>query len=347
MVWVALVAFLLGALGASGYYYYHAGYPLPGLNKCLNSNSKAPNQIREAFEEPKGELPAMPAASKFLGEIDPQAYPEAKAPETLPMLAWDFSGKKVCAYDYTQKAINATAMGSQKKDMGATIEGKGDVFIRGRGNGTGEMAFKNLKVKMNMAFKDLDKNAADKMPKEMEQEMPPQVIQGLKEGGANPNGASQGDLMNQFLFPLPGKALQTGESVSLPMEVPFNAMGSVLYAKGTQTIKLTNYATVNGRLAARLETIIDVANLEVPKELEGTYKMQVKGKSVFYFNVEDRCFESGASAVSLGMRVDAPTPKMNVRDKDMPKMDFPKKMRMVMDSDNLITVKRNPQKEKE
>ncbi len=62
------------------------------------------------------------------------------------------------------------------------------------------------------------------------------------------------------LFPLPTERLRIGESVSIPAQMPFNAMGSLLHVAGSSSIKLVNYVEVNGKACAKLDTVISSLN---------------------------------------------------------------------------------------
>jgi hypothetical protein len=130
--------------------------------------------------------------------------------------------------------------------------------------------------------------------------------------------------------------MEVGESVDIPAQMPFNAMGSLLYAKGFSRITLTRYVKIGERTCAQLDVDIDISNLEVPSDLKGEYKCWNKGKSVFYFDVDDRIFVSGTIAMLVQFSVDAPAPEIKVSGENM--SDAPKRAKMSMASDSLIRV---------
>ena len=121
------------------------------------------------------------------------------------------------------------------------------------------------------------------------------------------------------------------------MQVPFNAMGSLLYAQGRSRITLTRYVKIGKRTCAQLDVDTDISKLKVPSELKGEYKCSTKGTSVFYFDVTNRSFVSGAIALIMQFNIDAPMPQMRIPGEDAP--DMPKRSKMSMTSDNLIRVK--------
>ena len=143
------------------------------------------------------------------------------------------------------------------------------------------------------------------------------------------------------IFPDRPKPLRVGESVTVPLDVPFDAMNSVLSVEGTSTITLTGYVTIDGRRCARIETDIDMSKLDIPEEMPGTYKCAFKGKSVSYFDVEKSRFVSVEVALAIGMQIEAPMPKV-----DMGGEELPDKMEMSMQVDTLIRLTPNPEKAK-
>ena len=167
--------------------------------------------------------------------------------------------------------------------------------------------------------------------------MPPFVVQGMKEDGSGSFGNSSQDMLLKMLFPLPPKSINVGESVDVPAQMPFNAMGSVLNVTGRSRITLTQYVTIDGRTCAQLDVDTDISKLKVPSELKGEYKCSTKGTSVFYYDVADRSFVSGTIALIMQFSIDAPMPQMNIPGEDT--SDMPKRSKMSMVSDNLIKVK--------
>ena len=130
-----------------------------------------------------------------------------------------------------------------------------------------------------------------------------------------------------------------GESVSIPAQMPFNAMGSLLQVTGHLETRLADYVLIDGKTCAKLETDIDISTLNPPEELEGDYRCQVKGKSVFYFNIEGRHFMSGKVAMLMSMRIEAPAPSVDFSDDtDTDTEKRPSMIKMAMDSDNFISV---------
>jgi len=148
--------------------------------------------------------------------------------------------------------------------------------------------------------------------------------------GAIPSQAE----MLKMIFPLPEKELAVGDSSTIPSKMPFNAYGSLLWITGDIKITLRDYVSIENVTCARFDVKVDISKIDVPEELGGEYKCSTKGTGVLYFEMEDRCFHSGAIAVIVSMRVSPP------KDSPMPASTS-------MDSDNLLKFTRNMAKEKE
>ncbi|MCK5708522.1 MAG: hypothetical protein KAI43_12810 [Candidatus Aureabacteria bacterium] len=278
-----------------------------------------------------------PISPQLINEIKEEMYSDAEAPEGEPVFLWDFSKKNVYGYDFEQMTKNSMDMGeggklnSKPGEMDQTMSAKGDLFIKSQGDGTADLVLKDLKASMKMNMGN------NQEPRTMEQAMPPFVAQGIKEDGTGPFGNSSQDLFLKMLFPLPTKTLRLGESIDIPAQMPFNAMGSMLMVKGRSKITLKRYVKIGKRTCAELNVDIDISDLNVPSDLEGEYKCSTKGTSVFYFDTESRCFISGYTAMVMQFSVDAPMPKMNISGEK--ESNMPKRTKMSMISDNLIKVK--------
>lgn len=276
------------------------------------------------------------AVSQFAKEVTKEKYKETAPPSALPVFRWDFSRANVVhTYTYEQavrsKSDMGSSFGSRSGDMGQEISTKGALLIKSQGDGTAELVLKDMKMSMKM------NTGGDEEPKTMEQTMPPFVVQGMKEDGSGSFGNRSQDMLLKMLFPLPTKALKIGDSVDVPAQMPFNAMGSLLQVKGRSRITLTRYVKIGKHTCAQLDVDTDISELKVPSELKGEYKCSTKGTSVFYFDVENRSFESGTIALVMQFSIDAPMPKMKISGEDAP--DMPERSKMSMISDNLIRVK--------
>lgn len=257
-------------------------------------------------------------------------------PKEAPLLRWDFSEDHVYPYDFHQDTVTEhqidDGFGSfQGQTNTQQMESNGRLSLKSEGNHIARFVLENLTVSMEIDLSDSGE------PQTMTSQAPPFVIQGIKEDGRMQLGNSPQELLLRTLFPIPPEPLAMGESVSIPAQMPFNAMGSLLQVTGHLETRLANYVLIDGKTCAKLETDIDISTLNPPEELEGDYRCQVKGKSVFYFNIEDRHFMSGKVAMLMSMRIEAPAPSVDFSgESDTDKM--PSMIRMAMDSDNFISV---------
>jgi len=273
--------------------------------------------------------------SQFLEELNKEKakYKDTEAPAAAVVFRWDFSNKSVHTYSYEQEVRIMQDMGGFEKDpheIQQKMSAKGTLSINSQGDGTADLVLKDMKMIMEM---DLE---SEEEPKPMEQTIPPIVLQGMKEDGSGSFSDSSQEMFLKMLFPLPTVTVQVGESVDVPAQMPFNAMGSLLYVKGRSRITLTRYVKIGQRTCAQLDVDIDISDLKVPAELVGEYECSTKGAAVFYFDVTNRCFVSGTTAILMHLSIDAPMPEMNIPEEEMPQM--PERLQMSMMSDNLIRV---------
>jgi hypothetical protein len=277
--------------------------------------------------------------SRFLNKIDKKSYPEAKEPKVAQALRWDFSDKDIYKYEYSQKIIAEQDMGSFVEKPAVTsfrksmMDTKGVLLIKSQGDHTANIVLKDMTITMTVDTSGSGDTSS------MTWKPQPIVGQGMTENGnMDPDLATQ-NLGFDLIFPIPPKVLEKGESIEVPGKMPFNAMGSLLYVNGKSRITLTNFVAIKGHTCARLETDIDISELDVPEELEGKYTCTTKGKSVFYFDLKDRCFISGEIAVLLEFSIDAPAPKFKISNGNE-QLSLPDTIHMWMKSDNFISLKK-------
>jgi len=283
-----------------------------------------------------GNLPSIPERSSFSDKIDLENYPSLPPPEKAQLMRWDFSEGNVYPYDFRQQTVVSNEMQDMFATEGAqrnshSMEGNGRVSLKSEQNRVARLVMDNLVLTIH--FKRSNGEGTD--TKQMQS--PPMVIQGIKEDGRMEIGNSSQELLIKTLFPIPPTPLELGQSVPIPASMPFNAMGSLLHVNGSSEIKFADWVVINGQACAKLETDIDISDLNVPAELKGDYACSVKGRSIFYFNVENRNFMSGRIALLISMRMVAPSPRMNFPGENNGK-ELPETIKMAMDSDNYISV---------
>lgn len=267
------------------------------------------------------------AISKFADQIGKLEFKEVEAPSDLPVFRWDFSKRDVeYSFNYTQRVSSTTDFGATKggpRDQDMTSEGL--LLVKSKGDGTADIVLKDMEMTIG---------AGGANP--MTQKMPPSVMQGMKEDSTGISGSGSVDSLLKILFPLPPKDLKVGETVAIPAEMPFNAMGSRLMVTGESKMTLTRFVDIEDRVCARFDVVTEISKLDVPDELEGTYKCSTSGTSVLYFDIGERTVVSGEVALITHFKIDAPMP--GFPDGEERPAHIPKRTSMSMGSDNLIKI---------
>lgn len=287
----------------------------------------------EAQDPPKS--PSRLDPSRFQKEIGKEKHAEGKPPADALNVRFDFSGKRAYAFDQAQQAEITVVSGSQDpRPTKQKVDMTGHLILKSKGDRTGTLTLRDLKASMTMEMHP------GEPPKTMELQPPATSVPNVKEDGTMEGGAANVQPLLKLLFPMPPRPLKPGESVDVPMSMPFNAMGSALTVKGTSKVTHGGYFLVGGKNCARLDVAIDISQLDVPKEIPGKYASICKGKSVYYYDVESDEFASGETAIFMRMAAEGSMPGSKTGDPDKPE-ERPKTVQMTMESDNLIRLVRN------
>jgi len=276
--------------------------------------------------------------SRYLGDIGKERFIEAKPIGDPIEIRFDFSGKKVYAFDYSQQVESLSDMGATSREAGGMsqkMDAKGALILKSKGDHTGTLVLKDMKATMVMT------PMKGEQARSMEMQPPTMAIPNVKEDGTMEGGAANAQPLLKLLFPIPPKPLKATESAEISVNMPFNAMGSPLTVKGSSKVTHAGYVTIDGKTCARLESEINISQLDVPKELAGKYGCSTKGRSIYYFDVEAKEFVSGETAVLMKVSSETKLPTFNIPQQEKP-ADLPKSVQMTMASDNLIVIKRNP-----
>jgi hypothetical protein len=213
------------------------------------------------------------------------------------------------------------------------MTGAGILSYKSERDNTARFVLENIVLKSEHSAE-----GSETSPKTMEMKSPPMVIQGVKEDGNLSIPSSSQTLLLKLLFPLPAQPMKVSDTILNEANMPFNAMGSLLYVKGHSKITLTKYVEINGHKCAKFTSDIDISKMDIPPEMEGKYMALAKGKSVFYFDVDNRKFIVGKLALLMAMDIEAKSPKMNFPDDKENSEKMPETIKMAMNSDNLITL---------
>lgn len=278
---------------------------------------------REELREEPGRSAENPPASSFRLKRD--AYPELPAPAEAREFRWNFSTDTAYAYDYLQKVNMHSEMGRSGGSAVQKMRGTGKMLVKSQGDGTARMVIQDLEVQMEMAGSE-------------PQFMPAQVIvvPGVREDGSVEGSLNQQQMIVELLFPLPNKPLTAGRSDSIRASMPFNAMGSLLEVTGKSVVTLAGYFDVDGRKCARFDVDTEITDVEIPPEMEGEYSATLKGRSVHYFDIEERAFVSGRLAFLMTLHITTEVPR-SVQEMGG---DVPSDITIKMESDNYVEVSR-------
>ena len=312
--------------------------PVLCLQGCGDSDDETARPRYDKSYWSTDKIPPLSIVPKFLGEIGAKSYPVAEAPQEAPLLRWDFSKPVVHAYDYAQKMEEtrhlAKVGGGDGPIVTAYTAMAAVLLIKGEGNGTATLVMKDVAQKIDDGGKELT----------IKSQAPPFVIQGVKEDGSMKTDNNFAQLLSWSLSSPPPKPLRVGESVAILERTSFGTLdGTIVPVEGTSTITLTKYVTIDGRRCARLDRDIDVSKFDVPDDLVGTHEFLLKGKSVSYFDIEQRCFVSVELAFAMHMKADEPLPKTEMEG-EKPPAGSPGNIRTMTRADMLIHLTLNPKR---
>ena len=282
---------------------------------------------------------SIPENSAFIKNIDSHKFQEATPPDNPVLFRWDFSENKEYIYDYEQKVATENEMSgfgpnSKNSITAQSTTGNGTLAYKSEKGKIARFVLENLTLKSTFENENIDKNA----PKTMEMKSPPLIIQGVKEDGNLSIPSSAQTLLLKLLFPLPSEPMKKSDTVSTEVNMPFNAMGSLLLVKGHSKTTLEKYVEINGIKCAKLVSVIDISDLEIPPELKGKFVALAKGNSVFYFDIENRKFISGNLALLMAMDIETQSPEVKFSGENKQPEMLPSTIKMAMNSDNFISV---------
>ncbi len=258
---------------------------------------------------------------EFLESLVPDQYPAAPAPETPVMLRWDFHDPK-----------NVFAYRIESESSGGLWDGLiGNThllyIVRSRGDGTADV---EVQASSRDDGEGADSGETEDQPNFVEGLMNAiggALIQGMGEDSTLPEGSGQQRQALQDYFPVPNQELQVGQTATIERSFPFNAMGSLLWVRGSTKITLKDFVYVDGHRCAELEVATDISKIDAPKRFRDRYDAYYRARGVAYFDLEDRCFAAGKYAsvmsVSAGLDLDTratvnlkrvPVPELPVQD---------------------------------
>jgi len=286
-------------------------------------------RIRNATErsDPDRALSPMPQASRFSKVIGKKAYPAVAAPDKAPLLRWDFSAKRKYSYNYTRKEDIYNDLVGLRAPTKRSTEITGDLVLTSKAKGFASVMLQNLKPRvLTSGVLALPKNSV--------------VALRMNEIGnvTFPLADSGMSLAMRMLLALPPQPLKTGESIDLPVEMPWEVPGATMQVTGHLKMKLTGYVIAGSRKCARLENSIDIPKFKAPQGTKGTYKVFLKGKSIVHFDLQARSFLSAELALLGSFRMDAPNPNAATTTTRPSPIGKLKRYKGASDTDTLIII---------
>lgn len=213
---------------------------------------------------------------------------------TNHQMKWNFKNFEKLTFSYKQTISSNTALLFDSDDRPKSITEISGVLVV-------EVTNKNV---ANITLKDVEVSnfeleASGNKLKVANQKMPNMIlIEGVQE-----NGEVKGEYNPEFVFfsktffPIINKQISLGNSYTLPINVPFGVAGTTIDLKGDNSITYVS----NKNEIAKLETVIDVADFNEPKNLVDTHECSLKGQSTFSFNYKKGVFTSGQIDLKMSM----------------------------------------------
>lgn len=90
--------------------------------------------------------------------------------------------------------------------------------------------------------------------------------------------------LSERLFPLPPNPMAMGDSVVVPIEMPFDINGYTGLATGRYVLTFVSFEKISGRQYAVLQGRLALSNSEVPKDFNGQYFFAMKGTSTHWYD---------------------------------------------------------------
>ena len=210
--------------------------------------------VLEAKESPLSLLPMQ-----YDSKLNPDQYATIEAATEIPLLRWDFSEELSTTYQFSQQATSTSRYNLSAEAPESNIQkitATGIIKIQSTGDSQAELSILDLQTTMHLGSTD--------DPQEISQTMTPIILQGFQEDShlSAQLSASSGGM--DLLFRLPKTKLKLGESISIPVETPFNAMGSLLMVKGETTITLHQWVTIADQLCIQMQIQTVVDQLDIP-----------------------------------------------------------------------------------
>lgn len=218
--------------------------------------------------------------------------------EEPQVLSLDFSKAGQTKFEYKQDLTGTTLGMISEEKVNSESHAKGFVIIDVKKDETADLILSGIDFSSRLCCingKPMEKNAMD---------LPPTTLAGLQKDGSFTS--RQMDPAFNMLFRLPKKAIAAGQSVLIPMNMPIRVGEWDMDAKGSLKLTYTKNEVFEGRNCAVLSGNIDISEVKIPQGLKGEVKCNNKGKVIYYFDLDNRCFVKVDMGITISnfIRVD-------------------------------------------
>lgn len=199
-------------------------------------------------------------------------------------ILWKFDNFEKLTYEYHQISENKSSMMNFGKQDGKMLsKATGLVIVSPKGDGKADVVFKNVEMSLLSVSEE-----GDTIPS-MKQSVPDFFMQDMNEfGKVEGNLNQQIELLAQTLFSIPSEKIKVGETSKIPVSMPFNMMGSIINVTGFNEVKLESLQDSK----AKVSTVIDISQFDIPKDADVNYECYTKGSSNYTFDVAQGYFET-------------------------------------------------------
>lgn len=171
------------------------------------------------------------------------------------------------------------------------IKGRGELVLHPKSATEANIAMRNLDLTMT----NIDPQGVPLDTIRVSDQM--FVVEGLVNDGTFNLTSTSPDFAYRFLFVLPNKLLNIGESVTMPMQIPFNADGTVLLVGGDINISLEKEEDE----AMHFQSTFSLSELDLPEDFDSDVLLEIKGSGSQVFDLTDQNFTYSEVDMSVKM----------------------------------------------
>jgi len=192
----------------------------------------------------------------------------------------NFETEKEYVYSMSQTTHILNKSQEKNDTSKSNISGKGKLIIKSKANNLADISFENFTVKIK------NDNTKDTLYKTQENS----IIKNFKSDGTFLSENKQYNFGSLKILPLPTKKLSVGESNEIPHSLPLKIDDTIINSIGKLNLLFSGYENLNGIECAILKGEIDISELELPKNINGQYKLSEFGNGKYYFDLKEKCF---------------------------------------------------------